>query len=337
MMKIKNKKDVKKFTLQFLIVALAGVFGGITFKTFFESQNIIPTGFSGLALIIHNLFLSISVSIPTSIIYLLINVVIFTIALKVFGWKFLILSLVGTATYTICMQFGNFSFILENSEQDKLLFSIVGAMLSGISIGLAFRFGGSTGGSEICGNLINKLFPKIKTGYCLMFINLLVLVLSAITSGLSTFLYALLITVINALTTNLVLDGSKRIVAIYIVTNKEEEISKSILNKFHRGVTKIDAEGEFSKSKKSLLLTLVPNNQLSHMKKIIYEIDKDAFMYSSIAIETIGESEIAKKMSYFKTKIKNSRINLKSCLKYKKIKYKNRKKLLKYLSKLKNQ
>lgn len=331
-MKSKLKaKVIRKFALQVIMVALAGVVGGITFKTFFESNGIIPTGISGLSLIIHNLFANASINIPTSVVYTVINVIIFSVALKLFGWKFLLLSIIGTATYTLSMQFGDFAYVLQGGNDDKLLYAIVGAMIYGLSIGVAFRFGGSTGGSEVGGTIINKFFPRLKTGYCLMVFNIIVIILTAIFGGVSTCLYALVITVISSLTTNLVLDGSKRIVSMYIITNKDEEISQMILNNFHRGVTKIDAIGEFSKQKRSILITLIPHSKLSQFKKAIVEIDKNAFMFSSIAMETIGEGHIVDKKSPFKTKVKNSKISLKSEKSYKRTRFKNKKRLAKSL------
>ena len=331
-MKSKLKaKVIRKFALQVIMVALAGVVAGITFKTFFESNGIIPTGISGLALIIHNLFANASINIPTSIVYTVINVIIFSVALKLFGWKFLVLSIIGTVTYTLSMQFGDFAYVLQGGNDDKLLYAIVGAMIYGLSIGVAFRFGGSTGGSEVGGTIINKFFPRLKTGYCLMAFNICVIILTAIFGGISTCLYALVITVISSLTTNLVLDGSKRIVSMYIVTDKDEEISQVILNNFHRGVTKIDAVGEFSKQNKSILITLIPHSKLSQFKKTIVEIDKNAFMFSSIAMETIGEGNIVDKKSPFKTKVKNSKISLKSENSYKRTRFKNKKRLAKSL------
>ena len=324
-------KVIKKFTLQVLIVAMAGIVGGITFKTFFESNGIIPTGISGLSLIIHNLFANASINIPTSIVYTVINVIIFSVALKLFGWKFLVLSIIGTVTYTLSMQFGDFSYLLQGGNNDKLLYAIVGAMIYGLSIGVAFRFGGSTGGSEVSGTILNKFFPKLKTGYCLMVFNIFIIILTAISAGISTCLYALVITVISSLTTNLILDGSKRIIFMYIVTDKDEEISQLILNNFHRGVTKINAVGEFSKKNKSILITLIPHSKLAQFKKAIVEIDKDAFMFSSIAMETIGEGYIVDKKSPFKTKVKSSSSKLKDCQKYRRTSFKNKKRLAKSL------
>lgn len=310
-----GKENMSKLALQILCVAFAGVLGGVTFKTFFESTGIIPTGLSGFSLIIHNLFLRGDINIPTSIIYLVINIVIFAFALKVFGWKFLLLSGVGIGFYTLGMQFGAIPGIanLPVDEIDRLLYCIVGGMLFGFSVGLALRFGGSTGGSDIAGALINKHFPKIKTGYCLLFINAVVLILGVVTTGeIVIGLYALVTTVLSSMATNLVLDDSKRVVAFYIICDKDEEIAQAILEKFHRGVTRMEAEGMFSKKKKTMLLSLIPKLQAHEIKRLVNEIDENAFVYSSAVTETLGDGDFMKEVSIFKNKVKKARSNIKN-------------------------
>ena len=310
-----GKENMSKLALQILCVAFAGVLGGVTFKTFFESTGIIPTGLSGFSLIIHNLFLRGDINIPTSIIYLVINIVIFAFALKVFGWKFLLLSGVGIGFYTLGMQFGAIPGIanLPVDEIDRLLYCIVGGMLFGFSVGLALRFGGSTGGSDIAGALINKHFPKIKTGYCLLFINAVVLILGVVTTGeIVIGLYALVTTVLSSMATNLVLDDSKRVVAFYIICDKDEEIAQAILEKFHRGVTRMEAEGMFSKKKKTMLLSLIPKLQAHEIKRLVNEIDENAFVYSSAVTETLGDGDFMKEVSIFKNKVNKARSKIKN-------------------------
>ncbi len=323
--KIKIRKDIGKFVLQALAIAVAGLVGGCAFKTFFESADIIPTGVSGFSLIVHNLLSSANVNLPTSVIYLIINSIVFLIALKVFGWKFLLLSGIGIGFYTIAMQFIDLSTFLvldDPMSSDLLLYAIVGGLFMGLTIGIALRYGGSTGGSDIIGALINKFFPYIKTGYCLLGINAVVIVLSIVTSGsLMMGLYALVTTIISSMATNLVLDDSKRVVAFYIICDKPEEIANTILARFKRGVTKIDAQGMFSHKEKTMLLSLIPKGQAHEMKKLVREVDENAFVFSSAVTETLGDGDFMKEQSIFKNKIILANNQVKSPNRYNRLKY----------------
>lgn len=315
----KQKQNLNKFIVQIVMVSIAAFVGGINFKNFFESAGIIPTGISGLAMIVRDGLASIGLSLPTAVVYLIFNLFIFLFAFRIFGWKFLVLSALGIGFYTLGMQFGAIPVIAYAENIDKLLYAIVGAILGGLSVGVAMKYGGTTGGSDIAGVIINRYFPKIKTGYCLLMINAIVLTLSIITSGLQTGLYALIVAVVNSLTTNLVLDGSKRVVAHYIIcdTDKDEEISQALLERYHRGVTKIDGLGMFSKKEKSILLCLLPNEQSAEMKKIVSEIDNESFVFSSSVTETLGSGTFMKEHSIFKNKVKEANSILKNEVQYK--------------------
>ena len=83
----KQKQKIEKFIIQIIMVSLASIVGGFAFKNFFEPAGIIPTGLSGLSLLIHNWILQAGANIPISVIYLIINAIMFAFALKLFGWK----------------------------------------------------------------------------------------------------------------------------------------------------------------------------------------------------------------------------------------------------------
>lgn len=315
----KHKQNIYKFILQIIMVSVSAGIAGLAFKNFFESAGIIPTGLSGLSMIIRDLLISIGVNLPTAVIYLIFNLLLFIFAFKIFGWRFLVLSGFGIGFYTLAMQFGSIPAIANNPEIDLLLYAVVGAVVGGLCVGVAMKNGGTTGGSDIMAVIINRYFPKIKTGYCILLINAVVLTLSVITSGLQTGLYALVVAVVNSLTTNLVLDGSKRVVSYYIICDKDIEIAEAILDKYHRGVTKLNAQGMFSHKNKALLLCVIPHSQTADFKSMIKKLDENAFVFSAQVNETLGDGNFLKEYSIFKNKIKSSKKSLKNKKKYKRI------------------
>jgi len=330
----RQKKDIKKLLLQIFIIAAASLVGGAAFKNFFAGSDfqgtgkIIPTGLSGLSEIIRMGFLSIGVNIPTAVIYISINAILFIFALRIMGWRFLLLTGIGMSFYTIGMQFVEIPALINAVSSDKLLACVVGSAISGLMVGVAMKFGGSTGGSDIVGIIINRYFPRIKTGYCVLMMNVVVLVLSVIVGGFQTGIYALVVAVVNALATNLVLDGSKRVVAFYIICDKDEEIAEAILQKYHRGVTRLDAVGMFSKKNKAVLLCLVPNDNSREMKKLVNSIDEEAFVFSAPVTETMGDGNFMKEMSVFKNKVRKAKILIKNQEKCKRHKIKKTLKLI---------
>lgn len=289
-----NQKQIWKFVIKIVLISIVGFVGGATFTSFFDKlePSIIPTGLSGFAKLINTW---IGGAISTSIIYLILNVIIFAFALKFFGWKFLLLSGFGLGAYVLGMEFGFIPEII-NSVKDvggyHLLLCVVGSIISGFVVGITIRLGGSTGGSDVLGKLLNRAFPKVKTGHCILFINIIVLTLSIITGGLQTGLYALVNAIIGSLVTNMVLDSSKKIIAYYIICDKPKEIADAILTHYDRGVTRIDGTGMFTGNDKAILLCLVPYDQSYKMREFVLAIDENAFVFSSPVTQTIGENNL---------------------------------------------
>ena len=312
----KQKKDLKKLFLQIFVVAVVALAGGTAFRNFFEESGIIPTGLSGFAMVICKLLAMVGLNLPTAVVYLGMNLILLAFAFRIVGWRFLLLTGVGIGCYTLAMQFFAIPALIDATGADKLLSCFVGSAIGGLSVGVAIKFGGSTGGSDIMAVIINRYFPKIKTGYCLLMINAVVLTLSIIVGGLKTGLYALVVSVVNAVATNMVLDVSKRVMSFYIICDKDEEVANAILQRFHRGVTRLEAVGMFSKKNKSVLLCLVPNENAREMKKIVHGVDEDAFVFSAPVTETMGDGNFMKEMSEFKNKVRKAKDNIKNPQKY---------------------
>lgn len=323
--KIVNKIDIRKqyrrnqkfrFAVQVLGVVFGAVIAGLAFPTFFLPANIIPSGLSGIAQLISEWITGSSAY--TAIVYLAINLVLFIVALKLFGWKFIVFTLIGLAAYTLSLQYLAIPGISnpEHVESVSLLYSLIGGGLMGFGQGIAFRVGGSTGGSDVAAKIINRFFPKIKTGVCVLIINFIVIMITVLARGWQTALYAVIVSVISTITCDMVLDGAKTVRAFYIISDKDQEISEAILKRFHRGVTVLPAKGKFSGKEEQMLLCLVANSQAREMKEIVKDIDKNAFMFSTAVNETLGEGYFMKEASITKNKIKSATNQIKTRNKY---------------------
>lgn len=314
MQTIKNNKYFKAgFAWAQLLFGAAIM--GMAYATFYAAQGITPSGFSGLATIISYL-----VGLPwltPSIIYLAINIVLFIVTFRYFGWRFALMTIVGILVYTVAMEYFTIPINFDGIDGGtRLLCALVGGAVHGIGAGITFRAGGSTGGSDFVVLLVNKFFPRIKTGQCLLFINVVIIILSFFVYGISLGLYSVVIAFMVSKMTDLVLDGTNAVRAFYIICDKDEEVADRILQTFHRGVTRIDAEGAFSHKKKSMLMCLVTNYQASVMKSIIKEVDPNSFVFSTSVRESLGEPFFVREVSERKRKITSAQATLKTQIKY---------------------
>lgn len=311
-MRIKNKYLNEVFKILMMIVGIFCM--GTAFNSFFLRNQIVPSGFGGLAAVISELFVKLNwFYISPTILYLVMNVFLIVFALKRLGKKYFFYSILGIALYSVCIEYLNFDLQLT----DFFLASVFGATLMGIGTGLVVRGGGSTGGGEMLGKILHTYNNEITVGKVIIVVDSLVLALSFATYGIKSCLYTFLAIIISGKVTDFVIDGGKGTKAYYIISDKYEEISQAIVTKLYRGATLFNGMGVFSKKEKNIVMCLLNKYEARNLKEIVFEIDDKAFLFSTSVNEAYGEgfdkkvryvksSQLKKKQGTVEEKIKNA-------------------------------
>lgn len=260
----------------------AGVFLlaiGLTF--FLEPNTIAPGGVTGFAIVFKKI-----TGIPIYITNLAINIPLFIIGViilgKNFGWK----TLYATALLSLFLKV----IPTQAVTPDLLLSSIFGGLVSGIGLGIVFKFGGTTGGTDLAGSILNKLFPSLSLSTFMMAIDVVVVAFAGIVDKkVETSLYSVISLFITVKVIDLILEGIGYLKGFIIITDKPEEISEKIMKDLDRGVTLFKGKGMYTKEEKDVLLCVVNRFQFAKTKDIVYDIDKDAFIMVTEMSEVLGE------------------------------------------------
>jgi len=293
-MKFKNKYLNETFNILCMIVGV--VFMGIAFNSFFYANNIAPGGFSGLAQVISDFFISMDwFYVSPTILYLILNAFLIFFAFKTLGLKYFLYSLLGIGAYALCIEFLNINL----NFNDMFLATIFGALFMGIGTGLVVRAGGSTGGGEMLGKILHSFNSEITVGKIIIVVDTIVVLLSLATYGLVNSLYTLIAIYLMGKITDMVIEGGKGTKAYYIISDKHEEIADVILHKLYRGATIIDGKGVYSKNEKKILMCLLNKYEARNLKNLVFEIDDKAFLFSTSVVEAYGEG-FDKKVKYSK-------------------------------------
>lgn len=317
----KIKSTIKGLTIEILTIMLGTFITAFGFEVFLTPHNIVPGGFMGVAKIVYDViartgFTAISISAW----YIILNAFLYIYAVKCLGWKFAIRAGVGIASYSLFVGLIERTDLIEiitsqfeaETATSYILYAIYGGLLMGIGIGLVFRGNGSTGGCDMVAVVVNKFFPTVTTGQIIIFVDGLVVILSAIVySSLVLPLYALITIFICGKVSDIFVDGIISLRAYYVVTNKKEELSQEIFNGLNRGVTNIKCEGMFTHNDRDMLLIIVRRAQIIKLKKIVKRVDPNSFMFSHNVKEAYGNGFI----SYSPEKhsiIKSSNRNIKN-------------------------
>lgn len=279
-----------QFTLEIVMVIIGTLLMGFAFSVFLEPNDISTGGFSALSMVINVLFNKIGLSgVPTSVIYLVLNVGLYILALKTLGKKFAIKALIGIISFSLSMQL--FALINLNIAFELLVSSIYGGIFMGIGLGIVVRFGGSTGGSDMIACIIKRKKPDATIGTLVLCSDAVIILLCTIVfnNGINLLPYTIIALVLSMIVTDFVNDGYKQVRAFHIVTTKPEELSGAIMEKLARGCTCTSVKGMHSNSDKYQLICLASKFQMGQLKSIIKEIDPDAFVYLTKVSEVIGE------------------------------------------------
>lgn len=275
-----------QFFKEYIIVALACMVMAFNINYFFIGNKLAQGGVSGLSLIIH--YLS---NIDMSYLYFALNIPLIILAYIFLGKNFLLKTLFATFVLSVFLKiFASFSEPLE----DILLAAIFGGAINGIAIGIVFYAGGSTGGIDIIAKIINK-YTGIPISRILLTTDFIVLSMVAVIFGKVIFMYTLISLVISSKMIDIIQVGIYSAKGVTIITTKEDEIRKRIMEDTGRGITLIDARGGYTQKEIGMLYCVVGQYQLIKVKTIVKEVDPSAFMIVADVHEVIGNGFLVNK------------------------------------------
>ncbi|MGI5882482.1 MAG: YitT family protein [Dethiobacteria bacterium] len=273
-------KGWRKYAWEMLGILIGSAFTAASFNMFIIPNKIAAGGISGLGVILFHLF-----EIPVGATVFLANIPLFLLAWIFMGWKFVGHSLAGSLFFPLMLEITGF---LPLVTSNLFLASIFGGIGSGIGLGIVFRSQGSTGGTAIAAQLINH-FWGLGSGLGLIIADFLIVILAGIIFGPELAMFALISLFISSKFIDLVQEGFAVSRAALIISSQRELIAAKIMEKLERGATFLDGRGAYTGEEKGIILCIIPQSQVSRLKKIVKEIDPGAFVIVSSVSEVLGE------------------------------------------------
>lgn len=272
-------KSVLKYIGMTIGVALIAA----SINIFLQPHGFAPGGTSGISIIINQ---ASNGFVPVWLSNLALNVPIFIAAIVALGKTFGAKSIYGIVSLSF------FIYLIPSIEttSDLLLSSIFGGVILGLGVGVVFRSGGTTGGSDTLGLLLNRKFPGIAISQFMLLIDSTVVIGSGIaTRNIETPLYSIIVLYISSKVIDLVLNGTGYAKAVHIISDQPEKIGKSIMENLNRGITILKGKGFYTGSDKDVLLCIISRSQIVKLKDLVNDIDKSAFVMVTDATEVLGE------------------------------------------------
>ena len=278
-----NRAQFQKQLVSFLVITLASAVYALGFVWCYEPNDIAFGGITGIAQIINHL-LPVA---PVGVTVIILNIPLFLLGWKLLGGKMLLGSLYAMFISSVFIDL--FTPLWDWQPMEPFLATIFGGLTMGLSLGLIFQQGSTTGGTDLAARLLKLKLAWLPMGKLLMAVDLVVIVLVALAfRALDTMLYGLVALYISSIAMDGVLYGLDNAKVAYIISDHNEEISRSIVEDLDRGVTVLHGQGAYTGTDKKVLLCAFKQREIASIKNLVKEIDPAAFLIVCPAHEVLG-------------------------------------------------
>ncbi len=268
----------------FLLVALGCLVQAAGVVVFMVPANLISGGISGLAQVIN--FLT---GFPIGVMTLLGN-----IPVMLLGWRYLgkiqfaIRTVAAIILFSVFTDMIYYVFPDPALTDDIFLNTIFGGVLMGLGSGMVYLGGGTSGGADIIGRILNQRLGFSIT-YSYMVTDTLSIILGAVVFGWKLGLYAIIVVYISGKAAELISEGSRSFRQAYIISDEYRKIADKILTDMDHGVTILHGAGGYSGQEKEVLYCVINRGEVNTLKRLVAEADPNAFMIVNQANEVLGE------------------------------------------------
>lgn len=280
-----KKLKITSILLDAVFIIVGSALFAVSVNMFTAPNNIAPGGLTGLGTLINHL-----TGLGIGTVILLGNIPIFIWAYFETGFRFLTKTIVTTLVSSIFIDVS--ALWLPAYHGDTLLVTVFGGLLAGAGLALIFVRGGTTGGTDLAANLLNRHFPHISIGKFILAIDLIVILFSALVyRNLESPLYGVIIIFITSKVVDAILYGANTGTGktMFVMSQKSQEIAQAVMEDLERGATLLTSVGAYTKREGYTLLLAVRRQEVHKTYEIIYQIDPHAFIIVGDAGNITGE------------------------------------------------
>jgi len=274
----------KKALTTFLTITLASAIYALGFVWCYVPNGIAFGGITGVAQIVNYLI----PALPIGVTVIVLNIPLFALGWKLIGGRLLVTSLYAMFVSSVLIDV--LTPLYDWPPMEPLLACIFGGLMLGLSLGMIFLQGATTGGTDLLARLLKLKLAWLPMGKLLMGIDLAVIVAVSVTfRTLYAALYGLVALYISSIVMDGVLYGMDNAKVAYIISDKNQEISDAIVKDLDRGVTILHGQGAYTGAEKDVLMCAFKQREIAAIKAAVKGIDPAAFVIVCNAHEVLGE------------------------------------------------
>lgn len=272
--------------LKRLAVALASAFvTAIALNFFLTPAHVFQSGATGLAQLI-SLFLQragLQTGDVTGWFNLLLNIPLIYLAWRALGRQFTIFTMINTVLISGLV----IALPVHALTNNPLMNAIFGGVLTGVGVGIAVRYGFSTGGFDILSMYLAKM-TRHSVGVLMFAINVVIVLIAGLGIEWESALYTIISIYCMTRVVDTIHTANQKLTA-FIVTEHEDDVIAAVTKRLVRGITVMDSRGGFLKRDNNTLMIVISRYELYDLTEATHQTDPLAFINIVATVDVFGE------------------------------------------------
>jgi uncharacterized membrane-anchored protein YitT (DUF2179 family) len=270
-----------------IVLIIGALLASLGYALFLVPFNIAAGGVSGISIIINSF-----TGWPFGLLFLVLNIPLLALGFYYLGrWRFLGRTVVAVLIFSFAADFfiANLPKWLDQYPltDDVLLSAIYGGIIGGIGSGLIYRSGGTMAGTGIVGRIWQR-----KTGVPLsqtyLYTNGIIILTAGLVFGWEIALYSLLTLFLNGVASDYTLEGPSSVRTVTIITDRPKEMGLALIEGLNRSVSRWEITGMYTGKSHDMLICTVYRPQVAALKRIVADVDQEAFVVIGTAHQAWG-------------------------------------------------
>ena len=271
-----------------LLIVVGSIIFAIGVDIFEVPYGLAAGGVTGLAMVFSAVAETFGVTLPVGLQTIVINALLMILVVKSGSRGYIARTVAGI----IACGFFTDALVpflpVVGGEQDLLLCALWGGVVTGLGLGLVFRTGGNTGGTDIVAQVVARK-TALPVGTSVIIVDGIVIALSATVFSVEQALYAAVAMFICGKVIDAVVDGPRAARAAYIISEEHDAIAHEIMHTLDRGCTELEARGMWRGAERPVLFCVLSRSEAVWLKQIVAECDPKAIVVISEVHEVFGE------------------------------------------------
>ena len=258
---------------ELLILSIATLIIAVAVFFFLIPSHASVSSISGFAIVLSNF-----ITLPISVITMVLNVTLLIIGFLTCGSQF------GYKTVYTSILLPLFLLLFEyllpdytSLTHDAVLDVVCYIFTVSIGLSILFNRNASSGGLDIVAKILNKFF-NVDLGKAMSLSGMCIALSSAFAYDSKTVVLSVIGTYLNGLVLDHFIFDQKLKRRVCIVSPKEEEIRKYIINELHSGASIYKVIGAYRMQEHNEIITIVDKQEFQKLMNYLSKIDPQAFV-----------------------------------------------------------